>query len=295
MRRTYAVLVVSTVLAAIVACSSFSGSNDDTPPPGNDAGDAGNPPPPPLDDAGDASKPPCTSAKDTLGLLDPTTGAFTLYADAGPTVVQGTKSDAGYPIAGRWTGGAVGVGSFDQTTATFTLLYLDAGPAGPQFNFGSTTQLPIAGDWNGDKSTTVGVFTPGPRDFFLIDTNAMQAAADYQLTFGESVPDTRPIAGDWDGDGRLGIGVYYPGDGRVFMRNSLTSGIADIQFQVTHTGPDAWPVVGDWDGCGRSLFGIYDQSSKQFFLLRKNEQDAVEDNVPVPSAGPKSLPIAGAF
>ncbi|MFO7699585.1 MAG: hypothetical protein R6W79_03135, partial [Acidimicrobiia bacterium] len=62
--------------------------------------------------------------------------------------------------------------------------------------------------------------------------------------FGD--PGDIPIFGDWNGDSEMTPGVYRQSDGRIYLRNSNTQGIADLFFFFGN--PDDVPIAGDWDG-----------------------------------------------
>src|SRR5262249_45465620 len=56
-------------------------------------------------------------------------------------------------------------------------------PDAGQFAFGGPGWIPLVGDWNGDGTTTVGVFDPATATFYLKNTN-QAGAPDYQFTYG---------------------------------------------------------------------------------------------------------------
>ncbi|MCA9095531.1 MAG: VCBS repeat-containing protein, partial [Planctomycetaceae bacterium] len=72
--------------------------------------------------------------------------------------------------------------------------------------FGSTTDKPLAGDWNGDGYSDIGIWRNGT---FYLDANGNGTwdgpATDKQFVFGNST-DT-PIVGDWNNDGIDDIGI----------------------------------------------------------------------------------------
>ncbi len=80
--------------------------------------------------------------------------------------------------------------------------------------------------------------------------------------YGE--PGDDPFLGDWDGDGVDTPGLYRPSDGKVYLRNSNTPGIADIEFFFGDPGDV--PIVGDWDGDGDDTVSVYRPSEGRFFV-----------------------------
>ena len=73
------------------------------------------------------------------------------------------------------------------------------------FWFGTSGDLPLAGDWNGDGKDEIGVFRNGP---WYLDYNGNRvwdpASGDVSFWFGTS--GDLPLAGDWNGDGKDEIG-----------------------------------------------------------------------------------------
>jgi hypothetical protein len=55
---------------------------------------------------------------------------------------------------------------------------------------------PVVGDWDGNGTTTIGVFDPSIGNFYLRNSNSA-GVADLSIFFGGS--GDIPIAGDWDG------------------------------------------------------------------------------------------------
>jgi len=68
------------------------------------------------------------------------------------------------------------------------------GTADITFQFGAGGGQPVAGDWNGDGTDTIGFMTP-TGTWYLRNANA-GGAADYTFSFGAG---GMPVAGDWDG------------------------------------------------------------------------------------------------
>jgi hypothetical protein len=51
-----------------------------------------------------------------------------------------------------------------------------------------------------------------------------------------------PIVSDWNGNGSDSVGIYRPSSGVFYLRNTLTSGIADAILNFGVSG--GLPVVG---------------------------------------------------
>jgi len=107
-------------------------------------------------------------------------------------------------------------------------------------------------EFTGDRSCV----TRGNQWFFSRDPATIGLTTDASLVYGD--PGDVHVLGDWDGDGTATPGVFR--DGVWYLRNSLSSGVADIEFRFGNPG-DA-PVVGDWDGDGVATIGVFDPSGQ---------------------------------
>jgi PKD repeat protein len=105
--------------------------------------------------------------------------------------------------------------------------------------YGIATDIPLAGDWNGDGIDTIGVYRKGV--FYLRNSNS-NGFADITFGYGNLAGDT-PVIGDWNGDGIDTVGVYR--NGVFYLRNSNNNGIADLAF--TYGQPGDIPLIGDWN------------------------------------------------
>jgi hypothetical protein len=120
------------------------------------------------------------------------------------------------------------------------------------FRRGVAGDLPIAGDWNGDGISTIGLFSQG--EWWLdTDGDGKLSNADRKFTYGQS--GDLPVVGDFDGSGVTDIGVYRNG---VWYVDSDRNGKLDPHDRAfVHGNSSDIPVVGDWDGDGRDDPGVY--------------------------------------
>lgn len=136
-----------------------------------------------------------------------------------------------------------------------------------QFLYGSDTDQPLMGDWDGDGTSTPGV--KRGNTYYLRNSNT-SGVADITFIYGDAA-DT-PIVGDWDGNGTDTIGIRRGNS--YYLRNSNTSGVADVTF--IYGGPTDIPIVGDWDGDGADTIGI---KRGNFFYLRNSNTSGIADVV----------------
>ncbi len=130
------------------------------------------------------------------------------------------------------------------------------GTADLAFTYGVAGDRPVAGDWNGDRVDSVGIYRNGA--FYLRNSNTL-GPADLVIPYG--MAGDIPVVGDWDGNGTDTIGIFR--GGVFFLRNSNTPGPADMVFAFGTAGDT--PITGDWNGTGSTKVGVY-RSPSVFFL-----------------------------
>jgi len=136
-------------------------------------------------------------------------------------------------------------------------------PPDQAFAYGGIAgDIPIAGDWNGDGHTKVGIYRAKNGDF-LLDTNgndvfdAGDAVYKFLQNVGGPQPGDVPVVGDWNGSGTSKIGIVR--DGFLWLLDLNGNGIyepgTDLQY-VFGGAPGDVPVVGDWTGTGTTKIGV---------------------------------------
>jgi hypothetical protein len=112
------------------------------------------------------------------------------------------------PVAGDWDGN--GTTDIGVVRGNVWLLSLGTTPVGPgvqqpvwrQFAFGLPSDRVVVGDWNGDRTDTIGVVRAGRwylRDF--------ASAGRSRKAFAFGRPGDVPVVGDWNGDRTDTVGV----------------------------------------------------------------------------------------
>jgi hypothetical protein len=123
-------------------------------------------------------------------------------------------------------------------------------------SYGTTTDTPLVGDWDGNGTVTVGVWRSGR--FYLRNSNT-SGAANTVVGYGRSTD--RPIVGDWNGDGRTDVGVRRGNTYFLATAGSFTYGRADDR-----------PLAGDWDANGVDSIGV--RRGNAYFLSNNNTNAA---------------------
>jgi hypothetical protein len=142
------------------------------------------------------------------------------------------------------------------------------------FTFGGQPgDQPVAGDWNGDGRTDLGIFRDGTflRGIITTTTACLRCFPVTTvepmdpLPFGQA--GDRPVAGDWDLDGIDDVGVYRSNTSTFLLRVQEGSTVIPchgcppqpiIRINTTQFGSAGdLPVTGDWDGDGRVSIGVF--------------------------------------
>jgi hypothetical protein len=240
--------------------------------------------------------PPASGGSDTVGAYYGAQERFFLRnsnssgaADAGNFKFNVTATaDDERPVIGDWNAdGSDTVGAYYGAQERFFLRNANSSGAADAGNFKfnvtatASDEVPLACDWNGDGTDTIGSYLPSQERFFLRNSNSSGAAdaGNFKFNVTATASDEVPVAGDWDGDGTCTIGVYLPSQERFFLRNSNSSGAADagnFKFNVTAAASDETPVVGDWNDDGSTTVGAYYGAQERFFLRNANSSGAAD-------------------
>ena len=156
-----------------------------------------------------------------------------------------------------------------DTTGVFRpsngLLYLknsnDTGFADVAINYGLSGDYPVVGDWDGNGTTTIGIYRG--NTFYLRNENTIGFAT---IVFAFGQVGDQPVAGDWDGDGVDTIGVYR--SNTFYLRNNNSAGPVETSFILGNPGDVG--IAGDWNGDGMDTTGVFRPSSGYIFLKNFN-------------------------
>ena len=160
------------------------------------------------------------------------------------------------------SGGGDSTGVFRPSNGLLYLKHANTtGFADVAINYGTGGDYPIAGDWDGNGTATIGIYRNG--SFYLRNSNTL-GFADIVFAFG--TPGDQPVAGDWDGDGVDTIGVYS--NGQFLLRNSNSAGVANMSFYLGNPGDVG--IAGDWNGDGSDTTGVFRPSNGIIFLKNAN-------------------------
>lgn len=121
------------------------------------------------------------------------------------------------------------------------------------FQYGLEGDVAVAGDWNGDGVTNIGLFRNGTW-YLDADGNGRWSDGDvYVENLGAS--GDVPVVGDFNGDGIDDLGVYRNG---TWYLDTNGDRRLDAHDKVFHLGgPHDRPVVGDFNNDGVDEIGVY--------------------------------------
>ncbi len=213
--------------------------------------------------------------RDSVGVVAPYfSGAPFVF---GSTLVSQNCPDV--PLAGNFLGGPEAELVVYRRAARSTFLVERPGLTPKVLRFGTATDEPVVGDWDGDGLANPGLRAPGRTVFRL-----RAAGTVTRIAFGAA--EDRPVAGDWDGDGRWEVGVRQPGG--VFVLRAADGTTTSVALGDR----DDLPVTGDWDGDRRTDVGVYDQATATF-TLRVVDEAGLAWVAQVPFGQPGDLPVTG--
>jgi len=157
-----------------------------------------------------------------------------------------------------------------------------------QFAYGQAGDQPVAGDWNGDGVSTMGVYRDNVFNLWDANTSTL-SAPNYVFSLG--VAGWIPFVGDWNGDGKSGVGVFNPGNGLIYLKNDLSTGFGD--YTMVLGIPGDLPVGGDWNADGQDSPGVCRPSMIRFYLSNKATTGSAFGDYEVAFGLPSYLPFVG--
>ncbi len=161
-------------------------------------------------------------------------------------------------------------GFFDRALDRFSLLHDLADAAADEtleVEHGARPPvLPVAGDWDGDGRTDLGVFDPRRHAFELL-LGRVDGVPDLRIPVATWRPWLLPVTGDWNGDGRDDLGVFdrY---GRRFSLLAADGAVTRVMQLSGRRSCFLLPFAGDFDGDGTDELGVYDPHDRTVHLLR---------------------------
>jgi Divergent InlB B-repeat domain/FG-GAP-like repeat len=179
------------------------------------------------------------------------TGAVTMNASRSCTAIfrqagqQIARIGIFRPSVGGWY--------FDNSNGTWDGCGVDV-----CFGFGTSGDLPVARDYDGDRKVDVAVYRDGY--WYVLRSSDGGVTA---LGWGGMTQDI-PVAADYDGDGKTDIGVYR--DGEWYILRSSDGGVTAVEWGGL---AQDIPVPRDYDGDGKTDIAVYRDG--YWYILRSSD------------------------
>ncbi|MBL8179993.1 MAG: hypothetical protein JNL64_00095 [Blastocatellia bacterium] len=124
-------------------------------------------------------------------------------------------------------------------------------------SFGTTGDIPVAGDFGGNGTSDCAVFRPSTSVWWILpDCTGSYSSTSYG-TSGDI-----PVTGDYDGDGKTDIAVFRPSTGYWYANRSAAGSLA-VQWGVSTDVP----MSADFDEDGSDDLVIFRPSSGTWYVL----------------------------
>ncbi len=183
-------------------------------------------------------------------------------------------------------GAADAIAGHDPVTGLWHLLRPDGSVN--SFYYGDPGDRPMACDWDGSGTDTVGLYRQHTGFLYLRQTNTF-GVADISIFYG--IPEDQPICGDWNGDGNETIGIYRPSERRFYLRNSNTQGFADMDLVFDADG--TVPLAGDWNGDGKDTVGLFNPTTEMLYLTYSLQTPTIDIAFHYEGSNPGDRIVAG--
>ncbi len=117
-------------------------------------------------------------------------------------------------------------------------------------------------DFDGDGKTDVGIFRPGPAEWWI---NRSSNGSTFAAQFGAGTD--KIVPGDYTGDGKADIAVWRPSSGEWFVLRSEDFSFFSFPFG---TGDDT-PMPADYDADGKIDAAVFRPSTATWFIRRSSD------------------------
>ncbi len=181
-----------------------------------------------------------------------------------------------------WGGGYANVTVFRPSTGTWYGSNNNDGFNNSSVPFGTSGDIPVIGDFDGNGAGEYAVFRPSSGRWFIDNTWSPNAVWK-SVAFG-SAGDT-PVPADYDGDGNTDVAVFRPSAGHWYVTLDLSG---NVHFETAFGAPGDIPVPADYDGDGKADVAVYRPSNGTWYVSRStggqiSVQFGTSGDIPVPS------------
>ncbi|HEV7645758.1 MAG TPA: VCBS repeat-containing protein [Pyrinomonadaceae bacterium] len=125
--------------------------------------------------------------------------------------------------------------------------------------YGSNGDIPVPGDYDGDKKTDMALLRPGTPNVWYITYSSDSST--HTIQWGSTGDYLTPA--DFDGDGKTDIAVWRPSNGTWYI---IKSSNGANQYIYYGSGGDI-PVQGDYDGDGLADAAVFRTGNTSWYVL----------------------------
>ncbi len=177
--------------------------------------------------------------------------------------------------------GATDLAVWRPSTGTWRVIKSSDGSQSTR-QWGAKGDVPVSGDFDGDKRTDMVVWRPSSGTWFITKSTDGSQPANQWGADGDI-----PVAGDYDGDERTDLTVWRPSTGIWWIIMSSDGSQGTKQWGVEGDVP----VPGDYDGDGRDDFAVWRPSTGTWWLSKSS--DGSHSTTQWGAAG--DVPVSGDF
>ncbi|HLM62104.1 MAG TPA: VCBS repeat-containing protein, partial [Pyrinomonadaceae bacterium] len=129
--------------------------------------------------------------------------------------------------------------------------------------FGTTGDVPVSGDWDGDGKADLAVYRDGSltggQSYFYYRPSSQPSVNFRQIAWGTT--GDKPLIGDFDGDLRLDAAVFRPSTATWHILRSSNNQVSSFVFGL----PTDIPVPADYDGDGVTNIAVFRPSNGTWY------------------------------